>query len=835
MLSDVLTASGVAAVGPSQQRSILLVTANCALQQNVLRYLSDTYRVHIHCSQEGLLGSLSRYKPDALIVDLDGGANSVASVTEEISHVPLSPPAVVFVLPAEQGAWPAADLNVPVPHAVVSQPLGKPTLLSILKLALAQRVNLPVQRVEDNIRSSEQQLQFVMDTMPQKIFTARANGDLNYANPAWLQYTGLTLAQFNEWGWTDAVHPDDLEENVTTWKHAIAVVEPYEFEQRFRNSKGEYRWHISRARPLLDDDGQVLLWVGSNTDSHDLKATKLELAQTLAKERVTAAKLADLANAALVLNAELSIQGLADQLATEARRIVGSHQSVVSLTDGSDWSQAVTSVSLSAKYEHFRHYDAKPNGSGIYAEVCRTNRPMRMTQSELESHALWRGFGGEKHRHPPMNGWLAVPLVGHGGRNLGLVQLSDKYIGDFEGDDEAVLTQLSVIAAVGIENTSLYESLRQQDRRKDEFLAMLAHELRNPLAPLRTGLDLLQTSDNLQQRRHIEQMMQRQVRHLIRLVDDLLDVARVNQGKVELQLNTLLLTEVVKAALETSQPLVQSLQHQLNINVVDEDVFVEGDLTRLAQVFSNLINNAAKYTPKGGKINVTLKRQGDTAVVQVADNGIGLPADALPKLFELFSQVSYTANAAYGGLGIGLSVVRKLVEMHHGTVEAQSEGVDQGSTFTVCLPVVEADSITAISLSSEKKQPITPAAGLKVLIVDDHREATETCRLLLEASGYEVCTALTGAQALTAAEAFQPVAVVLDITLPDMSGYEVATKLRSTPGTSNATLIAVTGWGSEADRLRAVDAGFDYHFTKPMDTKQLIRVLAEGLESSARS
>jgi len=366
------------------------------------------------------------------------------------------------------------------------------------------------------------------------------------------------------------------------------------------------------------------------------------------------------------------------------------------------------------------------------------------------------------------------------------------------------------------------KQLRAADLRKDEFLATLAHELRNPLAPIRTGLELLSVSPPVEVAARTQAVMRRQLRHMVRLIDDLLDVSRITRGKLGLKRTPVTLREVVDAAIEASRPLIEEGGHLLHVSLPDEPAWLDADLTRLAQVVSNLLNNSSKYTPHGGRIELSAHRDGSLIEVQVRDNGRGIPPERLEDVFEMFSQVSRTLDrSAQGGLGIGLALVRRLVEMHGGTVRAWSSGLGTGSTFTVRLPEVARENV---ALSLPAAQP-TAAPRQRILVVDDNEDAAELLSAMLRRAGHEVSTAADGPQALTEAAAVRPEVIILDIGMPLMSGYEVARALRQQPRFADTTLIALTGWGSKQDKSKALDAGFDHHLTKPVSTTELERVL----------
>ncbi|MFN3653269.1 MAG: ATP-binding protein [Armatimonadota bacterium] len=359
---------------------------------------------------------------------------------------------------------------------------------------------------------------------------------------------------------------------------------------------------------------------------------------------------------------------------------------------------------------------------------------------------------------------------------------------------------------------------RDADRRKNEFLAMLGHELRNPLAPVLSALEVMRslgTSDPALSR--AREVIERQVHSLTRLVDDLLDVSRITRGKIELRKASVELVQVIRHAVETSQPLIQSRDHHLTLELPDEPLWLSADAARLEQILANLLNNAAKYTPDGGEICVIAKRVGGLAEVRIRDNGIGIPRELLPSIFEIFVQQERSLDRAQGGLGLGLALVKNLVQMHGGDVEARSEGRGRGSEFIVRLPMLPAvPELDAMPLETLHR----PKSPLRVLVVDDNRDAAVTMGDLLELWDHEVSLAFDGLTALERARELAPDVVLLDIGLPGMDGYEVARRLRS-EGYSEMLLIALTGYGQEEDRRRALEVGFDQHMTKPVDPDAL--------------
>jgi PAS domain S-box-containing protein len=368
-------------------------------------------------------------------------------------------------------------------------------------------------------------------------------------------------------------------------------------------------------------------------------------------------------------------------------------------------------------------------------------------------------------------------------------------------------------------------ALIEADRRKDEFLALLAHELRNPLAPIRTGLELMRLAgDDRSVIEEVRLMLDRQSQQMVRLIDDLLDVSRITRGTVELRKGRVELARVVESAVETARPVIEELGHKLRIKLSQRPVILEADPTRLAQVISNLLNNAAKYMERGGTIDLTAERRGTSAVISVKDNGIGIPAEMLDRIFDMFTQVDGSLERSHGGLGIGLTLVKRLVEMHGGAVEARSDGPDRGSEFIVRLPIV----LGLLREAGESNgEDVAAAAKRRILIVDDNENAAQMLGMLLKALGNDVRTVYDGLAALELAAKFQPDVVLLDIGMPKLDGYETARRIRRAPWGKRMILAALTGWGQEQDKRRTREAGFDHHFVKPVEPAVLQRFLAE--------
>lgn len=405
-----------------------------------------------------------------------------------------------------------------------------------------------------------------------------------------------------------------------------------------------------------------------------------------------------------------------------------------------------------------------------------------------------------------------------------VVWLEERGVGEF--DDAGRLVRLQGLTMDVTARREAEETLREADRRKDRFIATLAHELRNPLAPIRIAADLL--GSNRAGSAEVDwarRVIRRQVGHMARLLDDLLDVARITRSKLEIRKQVVHLDSVIETAVEVARPLLDARRQRLRVDLPRPVPTLEADPLRLAQVISNLLTNAAKYSDEGAEVVLSARTRDTRLEIKVRDNGIGIPADALPSIFKMFAQVEGTAARSEGGLGIGLSLVKGLVELHGGTITAHSDGPGKGSEFVIdlpCLPPADesAGEFTATERSADGR-------GRRLLVVDDNRDAADSLAMLLGLDGYEVSTAYTGQEALAAANSTRPEVCILDLGLPDLSGYEVAQHLRRTPGLESVRLIALTGWGQDEHRQRALEAGFDHHLTKPVDPEQLGRLLQQ--------
>jgi signal transduction histidine kinase len=576
----------------------------------------------------------------------------------------------------------------------------------------------------------------------------------------------------------------------------------------------------SRGRVDRDADGRALRLLGVTVDITELKEAEHSLRL--------------LAEAGEALGSSLDYQATLDRLTRTVVPRMADWCVLDLLDDRGDLDRVAVNHADPAKIAVARELFAKyppqrSAGSGLWRVIDGGGADWR---AEIGDDALAAVAVDAEHlrllRALRLRSYLCVPLQVRG-RVIGALTLVFAESGrQYREADVTLAKDIARRAATAVENARLFERLRTEDRRKDEFLATLAHELRNPLAPIRNGLDIIKRKGNGPETARTRDVMERQLSHLIRLVDDLLDVSRVTQGKVNLHREQVDLQTVVGTALEAVRSAVDAAGLALEVRLPPTPLVLEADRTRIAQVLCNLLNNAAKYTEPGGQVVVAGALVGEEVEISVADTGIGIPPELLGQVFEMFAQVGSSLERSQGGLGIGLTLVRRLVDLHGGRVWAESDGPGRGSRFVVRLPRAAPGPETAPGVAA-----LAPARsgqlGRRVLVVDDNDDAAETLAEILRFDGHEVTTAASGPAALSAVVRFRPDVALLDIGMPGMSGYELARRLRADPRLSSTVLVALTGWGQDKDRRESQEAGFAQHLTKPVDLDRL-RQIVEAAE-----
>jgi PAS domain S-box-containing protein len=678
-----------------------------------------------------------------------------------------------------------------------------------------------LRELSDTLVASEARLQMALDVGGMGVWqcdlkTGTVNWwpgmDTIHGLPA--DTAAMHLEQYRE-----LVHPDDRERVTATVRDSIAHKSAQQVEYRVIWPDGTVHWLEARGKLLMDLEGDPWRLSGVCLDITERKRVERDLKFVADASN----ELAGLRDYQDTLNriARLAVPVFADWCAIDLLNESGSLQRVVAAHVDPAKEQ------LARELHHRFPADAGSPTVGGRWNVLRTGRAERareISEKVLEQSAADPALRAAL-RSLGLRSYLCVPLAARG-KVLGVITfVTAESLRRYTAQDQALAEDLARRAAVAIDNTMLLRALQDSDRAKDVFLATLAHELRNPLAPVWNGLSIIKRAPGDAARvEQVADMIERQVGQLARLVDDLLDVSRISTGKIELKKERTDLASILRRAIETSRPHIEAAQHKLSVRLPEEPAEVDGDPVRLAQVFSNLLNNAAKYTRPGGSIEVLAQAEPQQVVVSVRDTGSGIAPEMLTKVFALFTQATHPSERRQGGLGIGLSLVDGLVRLHEGSVEARSEGLDKGSEFVVRLPRADASPAAAavpLPASNDSAQSDVPPSRPRVLVVDDNQDAAGTLAELLQLLGSEVAVAHDGASAIACTDQFRPDVVLLDIGLPDVDGYQVARSIRALQGLRQPRLIALTGWGQEEDKRLAEEAGFDEHWTKPVDPQRL--------------
>lgn len=669
---------------------------------------------------------------------------------------------------------------------------------------------------EARLQASQERLQLALTAARLNVWDWDLTTDLVECSENARDFWGLDVGHAADF--LAVIHPDDLAIVNAAAERAMSAGETYYCEYRLRRPDGETRWVQSRGRVERAPDGRATRLFGVTLDFTERKAAE-DATRILADAGQTLGASLDYHVTLRELTAVV-VPRLADWCAVD---LVGEDHRIERVAVNHPDPERVALAN--ALFERFPPRPDDPYG---VTHVLRTGQPE--WTAEITDDLLAALAQNEEHfaiiTQLALRSYICVPLI-TAGAAIGVLTMVYAESGRrYREEDVAMAQELGRRAAAAVENARLYQRLRLEDRRKDEFLATLAHELRNPLAPIRTGLELLRdaTPDVAA---HTREVMARQLEHLVRLIDDLLDLSRVTRGKVTLQRERVDLWTIVGSALEVSRPMLDAAKVELVVRLPEAPIVIDGDRTRLSQVLSNVLNNAAKYTDAGGRVEVAARVAHDDVEIRVADNGVGIPREMLTQVFEMFAQVDRSVARSQGGLGIGLTLVRGLVELHGGRVWAESAGPGRGTTVVLRLP-------RAAAASAAHPHPAATSAraaangSRRVLVVDDNSDAAEMLALLLHVEGHDVAVAATGEAALALVETHRPDVVFLDIGLPDMSGYDVARRLRQQSGGERILLVAVTGWGQAEDRRLSKDAGFDRHLTKPVDPQRLLKITRES-------
>jgi PAS domain S-box-containing protein len=743
-------------------------------------------------------------------------------------------------------------------------------------------------RQERELEGRERELRMLAESMPQLAWMADPDGSVFWFNRRWYEYTGTTVDAMKGWGWQSVHDPEMLPAILEKFRAHLASGEPWEDTFPLRRHDGEFRWHLSRAMAVKDAAGKVVRWFGTNTDITENKQALQQLRESEEQFRTLVNNSPDLIarldpelrhtfvspvierlsgrRAEEFLGKTIEEIGLAEDVCRQLRE--RSHEAVwtrrpvtlefaddrtgkqlvskivpeageggvvssflVMTTDVTERKQSERALRMQTDRAN-RLFDSNIIGI-LFADDERITEAndafltmVGHTRAELEAGELhWRAMTPPEHAAAVERGFAEL-------RVRGVCTPYQKEFFRMDGSRIPVLVGKAMIDAptwvAFVQDMSrikeVEQKLRDDDRRKDEFLATLAHELRNPLAPLRNGLQLLRMpTGDLDAFEQTRTMMERQLTQLVRLVDDLMDVSRISRGKIDLRREPVELATVVKSAVETSRPVIEQMGHELNVSVPDASVIVDVDLVRMAQVLMNLLNNSAKYTERGGRIWLAAERQDGDAVITVRDTGIGIASEALPGIFDMFSQVDQSMARSQGGLGIGLTLVKRIVQMHGGTIDAHSAGVGKGSEFRVRIPALHETTGPVVDMI----EPQAHATALRILVVDDNRDSADSLAMMLRVLGNDTRTAYDGEEAVAAAAEYCPDVILLDLGMPKLNGYEACRRIREQPFGKDVIVIAQTGWGQDEDRQRSKAAGFDHHMVKPLDPIAVTTLLAD--------
>ena len=645
------------------------------------------------------------------------------------------------------------------------------------------------------------------------VWSTDPRGQIRRQLPGWEAFTGQAYEAYSGDGWLEAVHPDDRGRIARTWRAGVAAAEGVELAYRLRRRDGAWRHVTAHGAPMLDG-GHVREWVGVCVDVTTSLQAEAALKQSEERFRfLDRLGQGTRGHVDAMQVMEITTRLLGEYLGATRCAYADVEADGNRFTIRSDWALAGVASSVGV-------YALEQFGPRVTSKLRRGETlVVRDVDTELGDAGGARMFNAI--------GIKAIICAGlvKDGRLVAMMALHQAQPRDWNAREVALVQDVVERCWAHIERVRDSAVLREQDRRKDEFLATLAHELRNPLAPIKYAVSTMRLSSEPQAQSRAQAVIDRQVSQMSRLIDDLLDLSRINRGQIQLQREPVRLRPLLDRAVETARPAIDTARHELSIVLPEEDLLLQVDPARIVLVVGNLLNNAAKYTPDGGRIALTARRDGANVVLEVVDNGIGIPPDQQDKLFQMFSQVDHTSVRGKGGLGIGLALVRTLVHMHEGSVHIFSDGQDEGTRVTVELPLAEQRTHAGPG-AAMASQGEPGASGRRVLVVEDNRDGLETLLALLDMLGYEVAGAADGREALEQARKFRPHIILLDLGLPVMDGLEVARALRQDETFADVYIAALTGWGAEADRRRTAEAGFDAHLTKPVELGALEEVLA---------
>ena len=624
-------------------------------------------------------------------------------------------------------------------------------------------------------------------------------------NPSWSAFTGQKGAQYLGHGWIDAIHPLDQERVRALWQAGVDSARQVEFEYRLRRHDGVYRHVLVQGAPVLRD-GEVSEWIGLCIDVTERRKAEEAIRESEERFRfldVLGEATRPLTDSSEVMAITSRLLGLHLQATRCAYADVDSDNDRFTIRN--DWTMPGVASAVGV-------YSLDLFGPQATSNL---RHGRKLIVRDVDAELGDRG-GARMFNAIGIKAIITVPLVKQA-RLVAMMAVHQGAPRDWSEHEINLVAEVVERCWAHIERVRDAAMLREQDRRKDEFLATLAHELRNPLAPIRHVVATLDRTQDPARCVRARDIIERQVAFMARLIDDLLDLSRINRGLIEMKHERTVLSRIVEEAVETAGPGIEAGRHTLEITLPEADIVLDVDAGRIVQAIANLLTNAAKYTPEGGLIRVTAWAESGMAKVEVSDNGIGIPPEQQGRLFQMFAQLDHGSKRSQGGLGIGLSLVRSLVRLHGGEAEVFSAGLDQGATFTLRLPLAQ--------LATRAPSPRPLADGhegkLRIVVIDDNRDGLASLVELLQLMGHHVRGAEDGPSGLQAVSMFRPDVVLLDLGMPGMDGFAVARSLRADTRFGQAHLVALTGWGAEADRRRTAEAGFDHHMIKPVGPAEL--------------
>ncbi len=707
-------------------------------------------------------------------------------------------------------------------------PLSDATLQAMASVADGIAVGIEQRRGEARLREHREWLRVTLASIGDAVIATDTEGRVTYMNPVAEALTGWPGRDAGGRALGDVFQIVNEETRLAGECPAARALREGQViglaNHTILIARDGTEWPIDdSASPIRDEAGRV-----SGVVLIFREVSERRAAEERAREQTRIAE--TLHRIGGLMAAELDIRKLVQVVTDETTRLIDARFGAFFYNVADDRGEAYSLFSVSGMPQEAFSRFPMPRNTALFGPTFRGEGVIRLADVTRDArygrHAPDLGL---PEGYPPVRSYLAVPVQSRSGEVIGGLFFGHPEVGVFDEGDERVVVGVASQAAITLDNARLYGELKETDRRKNEFLATLAHELRNPLAPIRNTLHLMKQADGDGPMEEERAMAERQVVHLTRLIDDLMDVARISRGKIELQKEVVDLATVVSQAVETARPQIVERRHDLSVAMPLGPIRLEADPTRLEQVLWNLLNNSAKYSPPGGKIALTVEPGAGEVVLRVRDEGIGIAPGMLPHIFDMFVQVGDHKDHAQGGLGIGLSLVRTLVEMHGGSIAAHSQGPGTGSEFVVRLPVLAPTREAGKAADRHRGGAGTGPPRRRILVVDDNIDAARSlARLLSRLYGQEVQVAHDGPEALEKAGEFRPEVVLLDIGLPGMSGYQVAERLRGRPEFESTLIVALTGWGQEDDRRRSVESGIDRHLVKPVKPEDILDLLVAG-------